>query len=147
MVIHPSYVDALNLQNVVIGELEEGFELKISGIVTDLPGAIDIHEYHETLAALQEDLKTLPTGRPDAGRFEEIVGEIIKLCFFKSLYNVQQRVRDVDGRVIRDWIAANHASSGFWEMVRLRSVATQIVWECKNLNNSTPVLFIRLPTT
>ena len=40
--------------------------------------------------------------------------------------------RDMDGRVVRDWIAANHATGGFWELVRQRYDATQIIWECKN---------------
>jgi hypothetical protein len=51
------------------------------------------------------------------------------------LTNVEPKVRDIEGRVIRDWIAANTAASGFWEMVRHRYEATQIIWECKNYQN------------
>jgi hypothetical protein len=134
IVIHPSYVDALNLQNVVIGDLEE-IELKSSGIVVDLPGAIDLTEYQETLTALMENLRTLPSGLEHAGKFEVIVGEIVRLCFFKTLSNVQPHVRDFEGRVVRDWIASNHTNGGFWEMVRLRYNATQVIWECKNFTD------------
>ena len=45
---------------------------------------------------------------------------------------MESRVREVSGTVIRDWIAANRAHGGFWEMVRTRYQATQVVWECKN---------------
>lgn len=34
--------------------------------------------------------------------------------------------------MIRDWIASNRATSGFWESVRSRYDAVQITWECKN---------------
>lgn len=130
--VHPSYVDALNLQNVLIGNLDESIELRSSGIVLELPEAIDISEYRTRLQGLMEDLKTLPQGREQAAKFEDIVGEVIRLCFFKSLSNIQPHVRDIDGKVVRDWVAANHANGGFWEMVRLRYNATQIIWECKN---------------
>jgi hypothetical protein len=132
VVVHPSYTDALNLQNVLVGNLDESFELRSAGILTELPEAIDIQEYQEKLQALSDSLKALPHGQDHAAKFEEIVGTIIKLCFFKSLSNVQPHVRDIAGRVIRDWVAANHSSGGFWEMVRLRYSATQIIWECKN---------------
>lgn len=38
----------------------------------------------------------------------------------------------MNGVVIRDWIASNRATNGFWEIVRDKYKATQIVWECKN---------------
>ncbi len=78
------------------------------------------------------DLTTLPSGKSGAYKYEDIIGDIVKFCFFRSLTNVQSKERDVGGAVIRDWIAANRAASGFWEMVRQRYNATQIIWECKN---------------
>ena len=132
VVIHPSYADALNLQNIVVGSLDETMPLQKAGMVIDLPGSINLNEYQEQLAKLREDLKTLPLGDESASLYEELVGQVIKLCFFRSLTNVEPKVRDVEGRVIRDWIAANTAASGFWEMVRHRYEATQIIWECKN---------------
>src|SRR3712207_9136293 len=65
-------------------------------------------------------------------RSEEIVGGVIRLCFFAWLTNVEPKRREVSKTVIRDWIASNRASFGFWEMVRHRYHATQVVWECKN---------------
>jgi hypothetical protein len=37
--------------------------------------------------------------------------------------------------VIRDWIAANHAQEGFWELIRQKYGATQIIFECKNYSD------------
>jgi len=45
---------------------------------------------------------------------------------------VQPKVRNNGGVVIRDWIASNRAPSGFWEVIRSKYDATQIIWECKN---------------
>jgi hypothetical protein len=131
VVIHPTYADALNLQNSIVNTLAK-INLRDAGLIEDLPGAVDIDEYGRQLATLQEDLKTLPHGDESSGRFEEIVGTLIKLCFFRSLTNVEPKSRTVDQRVIRDWVAANHASDGFWELVRQRYGATQVIWECKN---------------
>lgn len=131
-VIHPSYADALNLQNVVLTGLEEGRELQQAGIITELPSSLDLTEYTDRLVQLEAQLKTMPLGWDNASEYEDLVGEVIRLCFFSSLSNVEPKVRDHEGRVIRDWIAANRAPIGFWEMVRMRYQATQVVWECKN---------------
>jgi hypothetical protein len=133
--VHPSYADALNLQNVLISSLQESVELRTSGLLVDIPEAINLEEYQQKLTILQEELKTLPRGEAHAGRYEALIGDVIRLCFFRSLTNVQPHVRDIDGRIVRDWIAANHSTGGFWELVRLRYEATQIVWECKNYDD------------
>lgn len=136
VVIHPTYVDALNLQNIIVSSLAT-IDLREAGLIEDLPGAIDIGEYQRQLTNLQEDLRTLPQGDATSSRFEDVVGEIIRLCFFRSLSNVEPKSRTVDQRVIRDWIAANHASEGFWQLIRQRYNATQIIWECKNYSDLT----------
>lgn len=135
LVVHPSYVDALNLQNVVIDSLDPSVLLQKAGLLTELPGAINLTDYHERLTQMLENLDSLPRGDATAAGYEDLVGDLIRLCFFYSLTNVEPKVRDHEGRVIRDWIAANRAPSGFWEIIRLRYGATQIIWECKNYND------------
>ena len=135
VVIHPSYTDALNLRNIIISTLTEDVVLTKEGILVDLPEGINLNTYTSTLTALEQDLKTLPKGKAAASKFEDVVGEVIRLCFFRSLTNVQPKVREVSGCCIRDWIAANHATHGFWEVVRLRYHATQVIWECKNYDD------------
>lgn len=71
-------------------------------------------------------------GIPGASEFEEFVGELVRLCFFRSLENLQPQVRDLDGSQIRDWIASNRAESGFWSTARSRYDANQVIFECKN---------------
>ena len=130
--IHPTYTDALDLRDVVIGHIDEHTPWQKIGLVQDLPDEIDLGEYTSRLTGLMTQLKSLPEGREHASDWEATVGEVLKLCFYRWLTNVEPRVRDVDGAVIRDWIAANRAEGGFWETIRLRYRATQVIWECKN---------------
>lgn len=136
--VHPSYVSALMLRDQIIGDLPEGKPLQESGIILDLPDAIDLTAYQERLAEVITNLSSLPTGDEFAMAFEEVVGDVIRLCFFKSLTNLEPRVRNSTGRVIRDWIASNRAMHGFWEVIRQRYGATQVIWECKNYENLGP---------
>jgi hypothetical protein len=133
--VHPTYVDALSLQNVLVSDLAESVDLKRSGLIGDLPGAISIEGYQQTLSVLRENIASLPLGIATAAEFEESVGEMLRLCFFRSLTNVQPRSRTVDNRVIRDWVAANHCEDGFWELVRHKYGAVQVIWECKNYDD------------
>jgi hypothetical protein len=132
VIVHPSYAEALGLQNVVVESLSAAINLQSGGMLIDLPEAISLDEYTDRLGRVEDNLKTLPCGQETAGDFEDLVGDVLKLCFFRSLTNVAPKVRNVSGLVIRDWIGANVAHSGFWEIVRQRYQATQVVWECKN---------------
>lgn len=89
-------------------------------------------EYRAKLKELLRDLDKLPRGRKDAERFEQLVGEMIRLCFFRNLGNVVHRVPSTEGTVIRDWMASNRAITGFWSIVRQKYDATQVTWEVKN---------------
>lgn len=130
--IHPSYSEALNLQDITINDLEDSVPLKKAGIVTKIPDGITFEGYQEKLENLIEDLKTLPMGGKFSENFEDIVGDVLKLCFFRSLSNIQKKERNWNGIVIRDWIASITAKKGFWEIIRNRYNATQVIWECKN---------------
>ncbi len=130
--IHPTYHSALNLRNILIPSLAEEVSLKNAGILEDLPGNFKLGEYKETLQRTLDRLKSLPVGPAACHKFEEIVGDIIRLCFFRSLTNVESKVRLQNGCTIRDWVASNTAKSGFWEVIRTKYGATQVVWECKN---------------
>ncbi len=135
IVIHPSYTDALDLRTVIISSLEEGLSWQTAGFLSDLPEAIDRATYTDRLDYLMQELKTLPEGKEHATKWQDVVGELVKLCFFKWLSNVEPHEREIDGCVIRDWIASNRASNGFWNMVLHKYGATQIIWECKNYSD------------
>jgi hypothetical protein len=132
LVIHPTYADALNLQNIIVSSLNETVDLKQAGLVGDLPGSISLDDYQRTLAELRDALASLPTGQSHSAEFEDLIGDVLRLCFFRALTNVEAKVRSADNRVVRDWVAANHAGEGFWELVRHKYGAVQVVWECKN---------------
>lgn len=132
ILVHPTYQPALNLRNILIQKVSEEVALKHEGILEDLPENYRFDQYKEELRKTLEDLKTLPLGAAGAASFEEIVGKVVKLCFFRSLTNTQPRVRNHDGSEIRDWISSNRASGGFWEVIRNKYGSTQVVWECKN---------------
>jgi hypothetical protein len=133
--IHPTYTEALNLQNMIVSSLGEEVDLKRGGFIGTLPGAIDIDTYQREIGRLRDEIRTLPRGTENSTGFEDFTGELIKLCFFDSLTNVEPKVRDVGGRVVRDWIAANHSPGGFWELIRHKYGATQVIWECKNYDD------------
>ena len=130
--IHPSYWDALDLQDALLTELDASRPYQRVGLVAELPEALTFDQYFERLVDLEDRLKDLPTGDASAAEFEDIVGDVLKLCLHRVLTNVEPRSRSADGRVIRDWVASNRADSGFWEVVRQRYDATEVVWECKN---------------
>ena len=139
--IHPSYAEALSLRAILIDKIDPSTTLKMAGLLSDIPESIDLAKYQEQLKSLIDEIKTLPQGDNDSGKYEDIVGEVLRLCFFKALTNVEAQVRDMEGRVIRDWIASNRAKDGFWEMIRSRYDATQVIWECKNFDDLTPSVF------
>ncbi|HEY0759533.1 MAG TPA: hypothetical protein VGD59_09790 [Acidisarcina sp.] len=132
VVVHPSYQDGLKLQPRVITSLGEEVALRTSGLIAEVPESFSTITYRAKLEELSTNLATLPVGKATASEFESIIGDVIKLCFFRSLSNVQAKVRNADGTTIRDWIASNRAPAGFWSIVREKYAATQILWECKN---------------
>lgn len=132
VVVHPCYCDALNLRQTVIGAIGDEITLRSEGLLLELPNATSLPSYQSALDTLREEVETLPVGQACATKWEDLVGEYIRLCFFQSLTNVEPKSRNASGIVIRDWIASSVANTGFWEMVRLRYGATQVIWECKN---------------
>jgi len=132
VVIHKCYWDALDLRDVLIRELPEDRDFDDIGVLYDLPGGMDPLGYQEQLELLALRLDSIQLGAPGAADFEAAVGDVIKLCFFRALENVEHRVRDDEGVVVRDWVASNRAQTGFWAVMRDRYDATQVIWECKN---------------
>jgi cell division protein FtsL len=132
VVIHPCYVPALDLQDVLVTSLDKSTTFSRPGLLSELPETLGILDYQVRLTELEKRLRDLPQGAETFAEFEDIVGNILKLCFYRWLHNVKPHERDIEGCVVRDWIAANRAPDGFWEMVRTRYNATQVVWECKN---------------
>lgn len=130
--IHPMYRDALDLQNVIVNTSVSDFRFGTSGYLGEIPEGMDLGTYTDKLNEVEMRLDALVPGRAGASEYEEIVGEIIRLCFFRSLGNVQAKSRSYDGHTIKDWIASNRAYGGFWEMIRYRWNASQVIWECKN---------------
>ncbi len=130
--VHPTYWDALDLQDVLVTEFSESNDFGTLGVISDLPGALNFEQYTAQLNALNESLKESPTGRDASDEFEDVVGQVLELCFFRTLFNIQPQSRDVSGTIRRDWIASNRSEAGFWKMVRQKYGATQVLFECKN---------------
>ena len=133
--IHPTYHEALNLRASLLTDLSDETMLKNEGILEDLPESFDLDEYKKQIDVTRDHLSSISAGKNGAKEYEDVIGEVIKLCFFRSLTNVQPKERSADGAVIRDWIASNRARDGFWEIVRNMYDANQIIWECKNYEN------------
>lgn len=130
--VHPTYWEALDLRDTLVREFETDEQFQRVGLLTELPGALEFEEYTGQLDELISRLKVLPAGRDHASEFEEIAGDLIRLCFFRVFQNVKEQVRSIDGTTRKDWVAGNRASTGFWEMVRTRYSANLVLFECKN---------------
>jgi hypothetical protein len=102
------------------------------GILKQYPDGMTGEKYHQVLDRLASGLDQIPKGRRGAKKFEEFVGQLIRLCFFRSLGNVHEQVRSLSPVKIRDWIAGNVADAGFWHWMRTLLQAQNILWECKN---------------
>ena len=135
VVIHPAYHSALHLRELVLPEISDEIILQHTGILEELPAGVSFEGYQQQLKELQGRLENLIPGKENATAYEDIVGDVIKLCFYRALTNVKPRERSHNSVVIRDWIAANRATGGFWAIIRDKYKATQVVWECKNYNN------------
>lgn len=135
IVIHPTYVDALGLHDALVSRIGDDVVLRQSGIVTELPESTSLGAYNAKLISLQGKLRELSRGEECASEYEKVVENMLRLCFFKALTNIEVKSRDVSGRVVRDIIAANHSSIPFWQMLRQQYGATQIICECKNYDD------------
>lgn len=131
-VIHRTYHKALNLRNILLTDLKDETILKNEGMLVELPESFSLETYKNSILFAQDQLRKIKTGTTSASDFETIVGEVIKLCFYRSQTNVEPHARTVNGVAIRDWITSNRASDGFWQVVREKYDATQVIWECKN---------------
>lgn len=141
VVIHPSYHHGLDLPSRIVTDLDTDLTLQQEGLILDIPDSIKLNDYYVTINRLLESLNNIPVGHDGQNAYEELIGRMVELCFFRALTNVEPQCRDIEGRVVRDWIAANRANDGFWEMVRSRYQAVQVVWECKNYKDLTPSVF------
>jgi len=135
--VHPAYHSALHLREMILPELSTDTILKTAGILEDLPQGVTFEGYNQKLKELLDKLDYIQKGKDGASEFEDLVGEVIRLCFFRSLTNVQPKVRTYSGVTVRDWVASNRAPGGFWEVVRNKYGAVQVTWECKNYEQLT----------
>ncbi len=98
--IHPSYWDGLDLLDVLfVDEFGEGNDFGQLGVVSDFPGALDFEQYQNGLSEVDDAIKNLPHGPEGAKMFESLVGQVLELCFFRTLYNVEPQARDVAGTI------------------------------------------------
>ena len=132
VVIHPTYVDALSLKETLVNRIGDDVVLRRSGIVAELPESTSLGVYNAKISALQIKLSALACGDAQADEFEKLTEDALSLCLFRALNNFERKSRDVAGKVIRDIIAANYSQIPFWEMLRQKYGATQIIFECKN---------------
>jgi hypothetical protein len=132
VVVHPSYVHGLDLQDTLATSLDTSTPLQTEGMLVELPDALSPMDYQTKLKELQMQVDTLPHGDNTAGEYQDLIGDVVKYCFFHTLGNPQKECRDVDGRIRRDWIFSNRASTDFWRMLQEQHKATQVIWECKN---------------
>jgi len=133
-VVHPSYWEAIDLQDRLVTDVEEDQPFGTVGIRAELPNSWSLEEYAIQVDALESLLGGIPGGQAGSSEFAEYVKELVELCFFRGLDNV----RDLAGELaaaetpVGDLIASNRAEAGFWATIRSRYDANQVIFECKN---------------
>lgn len=130
--IHPTYWGALDAQDVLVTDFQPDQDFGSVGIIDELPNSWDVDTYVEEISKIERALKELPPGAETASDYEDLVGNVLRLCFFRYLANVTEQVRTHENTMRRDWVASNRAEDGFWAIVRQRYDAAQVVFECKN---------------
>jgi hypothetical protein len=85
VVVHPSYVPALDLQDTIATNLDTSTPLQTEGTLVELPDAISPTDYQSRLQELQSQLDTLPSGEAEADTYHGLVGDLVKYCFFHAL--------------------------------------------------------------
>jgi Cdc6-like AAA superfamily ATPase len=71
LVIHETYTDALQLQDKLVPSIDEAFDLRLEGLIADLPEAFNAEEYRKKVEQLRDNLSTLPKGKDHARDFED----------------------------------------------------------------------------
>jgi len=130
--IHPTYWGALDAQDVLMTEFQPDQGFGSVGIIDELPNSWDMDTYVDEILQRERLLKELAPGDETATEYEDLVGDVLRLCFFRQLANVTDQVRTHENTLRRDWMASNRAEGGFWAIMRQRYDATQVVFECKN---------------
>jgi len=81
---------------------------------------------------LISDLKKVKPGRDDAGKYENIIENILTALFYPSLCNPKKQTKIHDGRKRIDISYSNEAKSGFFYWLSLHYPSSFIFAECKN---------------
>jgi len=81
---------------------------------------------------LTTQLRSIPSGRPEAGRYQKTVLEILNVCFNPELIDGKLEVKTVDGTERRDIIFLNDSDQTFWRYVREEHSSFLAMFECKN---------------
>ena len=128
IMVHPAYWAELNANSTELDQAE----------AEQIHDEYDIQRHSETPALRQrqlretrEELNKVPKGQEGAGEFEQWCAKVVKICFAKSLENVEWKPRNVGARQ-PDIIARNQALSPFWKRVLEDYGGRQIVFEVKN---------------
>lgn len=90
--------------------------------------AIDLPD----LDPIVQELKALDTGRDTAGRYEDLVENILSVILYPSLCNPMKQHNIHDGRKRIDITYTNEAKAGFFYWLSLHYPCSMIFIECKN---------------
>jgi len=81
---------------------------------------------------LTTQLRSIPSGRPEAAHYQKTVLEILNVCFNPELIDGKLEVRTVEGTERRDIIFLNDSDQTFWRYVREEHSSFLAMFECKN---------------
>jgi hypothetical protein len=128
VLIHPCYWMALNCQKTQIDQataedIYDEYDIEVS---SETP-----HIRKAKILALLGQLEKIPIGDDGAAAFEVWCHKAIRICFAKSLRNVELKPNKA-ARQRRDVVGTNLGESGAWRRTRDDYGTRQVIFEIKN---------------
>ncbi len=126
--VHPSYWRSLEIEPT-LSAAQVSVEIGDDYKPLDPSQVKDIRT--RRLGQVISELPNLEEGAADAVKFEEWVGQVIKILFAGRLSNPELKP-NADAIQRRDLVATNSASEGFWKRILDDYGSRQVVFEIKN---------------
>ncbi|MEX0899851.1 MAG: ATP-binding protein [Gammaproteobacteria bacterium] len=128
VLVHPCYWMALNCSRCSLNpeqaeEIYDEYDIEVS---SETPGI-----RNNRIKALMSGLNIIPEGSEGASDFEQWCHKAIRICFAKSLRNVQLKANK-KAKSQRDIVATNLGEGGAWRRVYEDYGSRQVLFEVKN---------------
>lgn len=128
ILIHPCYWMSLGVTEKAITEIdsEEIYDEYDISVSSETPAI-----RNKKIEGLIKEIDQIELGKGGDAAFEGWVAQAVKICFAKSLRNVELKPNKL-AQMRRDVVSTNLAESGAWKRIRDDYGSRQVIFEAKN---------------